>query len=142
MKCIARVRDEILAGKIQILSGCYDRKGGKVVEFISRTLQGFLLSQPQIVQVLVERFPYKKLKLEQQYLYFRMMTELAVKCESAEEQIIGICVERFLQIDADIEATHKAMIITDAQQIEEKLNVSISLIVNRNLQRDCIRTRK
>jgi hypothetical protein len=129
LKCIATVRDEMFAKRVQALNETYEKKGPLVVELISKTLQGFLLSQTQIMQLLTERFPYKKLRIEQQYLYFRMMLELAVKCESTEEQIIGLCIEKFIQIDADIEAGHKAVIITDTQTIEERINVIIISII-------------
>ncbi len=123
LKCIAKVRDDVLARRAEAMKSGYERLGPKVVELVNRTVQSFLLSQPQIMKVLLERFPYKKLRLEQQYFYFRMVLELAAKCESAEEELLGMCIDKFIQIDADIDSGHKAAITTDTQAVEEKLNV-------------------
>jgi hypothetical protein len=128
LKCIARIRDDVLTKRTETMKQAYEKQGIHIVELISKTLQTFLLSQPQIIQVLLERFPYKKLRLEQQYFYFRMVLELAAKCESAEEQLLGICFDKFIQIDADIDAqTHRAMIMTDAEAVDEKLSVCCCL---------------
>lgn len=126
LKCIAGVRDEMTSYQGTAFKKQYDDRAGKISEFVLKTLKSFPLSQAQIIQLLIERFPYKKVKIEQQYSYFKMMLELALKHESAEEQILSVCIDKFLQIDADIQAVHNNKIISNKQDIEEKLNKASS----------------
>lgn len=123
LKCLAEIRDQSYFSQKTALKEQYESQGKKLAEFITEILKAFPLSMPQIIQVLTEKFPYKKMKTEQQYTYFKMMLEIAIKQEGAEEQILDICIDKFLQIDADIKVDQKSSILSSTQEIEEKLNV-------------------
>ena len=123
LKCFATMRDDQYSIQGRKLKAQYDVRAAKAVEFIVKVLQGLLLSQGLIVQTLAERFPYKKIKAEQQYLYFRMMLDVEVKNERAEEQLLETCLEKLLQIDADIIHDRKSIILTDLNIINSKHNV-------------------
>lgn len=137
LKCIAGLQDEQTNLRHNTLRLSYDKYGPRIVNFILRVINEFVLSQPQIMQVLTERFPYKKLKLEQQYLYFRLIVELSQKCQGLEEQLFTLCIDRFLQIDADIEISNliptkveqtKGIITNDQNQMEEKMRRNLTRI--------------
>jgi hypothetical protein len=128
LKCFATMRDEIYTNQGKRLKAQYDARAAKAVEFIAKMMHGLLLSQGLILQTLTERFPYKKSKAEQQYLYFKMMLDIAVKHERAEEQILATCIDKLLQLDADILNERKYVILTDSNLATSKHNVSSFLM--------------
>jgi len=123
LKCIAKLKDEITNSKNLLLQQHFNEVGTQLADFVVNVLQTFLLSQSQVVKALNDRFPYKKAKTEQQYLYFKLMTEIADKYELIEEQLINTCIEKFIQIDADIEIGKHTVIISDIDLLTEQIIV-------------------
>lgn len=123
LKCLSEVRNQQYSSNKERMKNRYALQESKIVEFVTETIKAFPLSHTQIMQAFIEKFPYKKTRIEQQYCYFKMMLDIAVKNERLEEQILDVCIDKFLQIDADIKTTKRKSIINEPEEIEEKLNV-------------------
>lgn len=125
LKCIAGLRDELNASKYSLLQQHFEKVGLGLANFVAKVLQELALSKPQVVKALADKFPYKKAKAEQQYLYFKLMVEIASKCENVEEEVVSVCVEKFFQIDAEIESSVHCAIINDTDALTEKIRVPL-----------------
>ncbi len=120
---VARLGTETEEKRVAAMSQHFERAGGRLGEFVCRLLKEYPLSEPQVLRVLFERFPYKKLPTELQYFYFRLMLETARNSPSTEERLLEFCVEKFLQLDVDARAPHKRAIILDAGRAQDKYKV-------------------
>lgn len=125
IKCLACVRDEAVAKRAATLNLCYEKSGGpQLVILVHNILQSAGKGQAEIVKILEEKFPFfKRALFAPQFCYFRMMLELATKCENERaEQMLGICVAKYLQIDAEIDSSgaRPAAIVTDTPSLEQK----------------------
>jgi hypothetical protein len=74
------------------------------------------------MQLLIEKFPFKKSNIELHCCYFKTILEISKKCPSSEEKIIDICIDKFIQIDIEVKQCQKCL-INSSKEIEEKINV-------------------
>lgn len=123
IKCLSEIRDQAYASQRESMAARYKANGAKIAEFFTDIIKSFPLSKAQVMQSLMGKFPYKKVKIEQQYSYFKMLLEIANQSESLEEQILSICIDKLIQIDADINISKKNQSINNVQEIEAKHNV-------------------
>ena len=61
--------------------------------------------QQMIMQLLIDHIPHKHIAVDSQYLYFKMVMDVARLMPAAEERIVETLVDRLCQIDVDIKAT-------------------------------------
>eukprot|EP01022_Parablepharisma_sp_SALTPOND_P013976 TRINITY_DN1878_c0_g1_i2.p1 TRINITY_DN1878_c0_g1~~TRINITY_DN1878_c0_g1_i2.p1 ORF type:complete len:654 (+),score=32.79 TRINITY_DN1878_c0_g1_i2:546-2507(+) len=100
----------------------FGKIGSKIVEFICTLLREFPLSSPVVLKTVFDKFPYKKLPLEHQHHYFKTTLAITSKFTNVEERAIGLCVEKFLQIDVDARTHWRNTIILDTEQIQDRIN--------------------
>lgn len=55
-----------------------------------------------IIQNLVDKLPHKNMPVENQYLYYKMILDVAKQCPESQEKILEAVVERLCQLDVDI----------------------------------------
>lgn len=53
---------------------------------------------------MTERLPHKNMPVENQYLYYKMILDVARLCPESEEKILESVVEKLCQIDVDIKS--------------------------------------
>ena len=130
LKCIAGLRDELITLRNSLLDQYFNKSGILLSNFINTICNEFLLCHSQVIKVLTDKFPYKKAKTEQQFLYFKLMIAIAQRCQTLENQIIVFCFERLMQIDADCEVNtvklKNNIIITDVDIIETRIKVRVN----------------
>jgi hypothetical protein len=102
----------------------FNHIGSKIVEFICRLFKEFPLSTSMILDKLFEKCPYKRLPIEQQYYYFKLMLSIANKCTNLEETILSLCFDKLLQIDADTKTYWRSKLILDFNAINEQIHKS------------------
>lgn len=103
----------------------FAKVGTKVVDFICALFKEFPLSSSTVLGKLFEKFPYKKLPLEQQYYYFKLMLTIAGRCTSMEEGIVSFCVGKLLLIDADAKTYWRSKVVFDAEAVGERLEKAV-----------------
>jgi len=108
----------------------FDHIGIKIVDFICKLFKEFPLSTSRILNKLFEKFPYKRLPIEQQYYYFKLMLSIATRCTNIEETILSFCLDKLLLIDADTKTYWRSKLILDFNVIKERIHKSHKKIYN------------
>jgi len=122
---ILSLQQENLTKTANLNESHYQKIGSKIVDFILAILREFPLTSQIVLKTLAEKFPYKKLPIEQQYHYFKIMLAIASKSVNSEEKILGICFEKFLQIEVDSKTYWRNQIISDIVSLQFRLEKTL-----------------
>jgi len=108
----------------------FNEVGKKIVELVCKLIKEFPLSSSIILNKLFERFPYRRLPVEQQYYYFKLILSIANKCINMEEAILSFCMEKLLLIEADTKTHDRDTILLDPEVIKMDIEKSNRRIYN------------
>eukprot|EP00347_Sterkiella_histriomuscorum_P009398 403341366 len=72
--------------------------------FFSKVMNLYPFAHQFILQNLLEKLPHKSMPIENQYLYYRMVLDIAKSCPENEERILLAIVEKLCYLDVDLKS--------------------------------------
>jgi hypothetical protein len=86
--------------------------------FLSKLINLYPFSHQTIIQNLIEKLPHKNMPIENQYLYYKMVLDIARICPENEEKILEAVVEKLCQLDVDIKGKIRKFTFSNQSKIQ------------------------